>query len=72
MLYIRPEVKGKPDEKTACVFLTWTILQMKMESVFKKISRGRRMILSLPPHANHVPLKVEGYIISMESAAQGG
>ena len=29
-LFIRSALKGKPYENTACVFLIWTILQMKM------------------------------------------
>ena len=40
--FIRSELKCKPRENTVCVFLTWTILQMEMDSDFKKISRGRR------------------------------
>ena len=34
--YIRCELKGKPHENAACVFQMWTILQMEMNSDFKK------------------------------------
>ena len=36
MLYMTSELKCGPDESTACVFLTWTILQMEIDSNFKK------------------------------------
>ena len=49
------------------VFLTWTILQMEMNSDFKKHSVGVREGGFYPshpplrrrPHSNHVPLKIE-------------
>ena len=63
-LYIRSELKWKPHEKGACALLTWTILQMEMDSNFKKMSRGQRgMILAgvttppplrRRPYASHV------------------
>ena len=40
MLYIRSELKCKPHENTACVFLTWTILPIEIDSNFKKMSKG--------------------------------
>ena len=35
-LLIRSQLKCKPDKNTVCVFLTLTILQMKMDSDLKK------------------------------------
>ena len=35
-IHIRSEEKCKPHEITACVFLTRTILQMEMDSDYKK------------------------------------
>ena len=32
-----------------CVFPTWTILQLEMDSNFKKMSRGRRGVHFIPP-----------------------
>ena len=47
---MRSELKWKPHENTACVFLTWTILQMEKDSGFKKrLSRGRREWDLIPP-----------------------
>ena len=40
-LYIRSELKCKPHENTARVFLTWAILPMEMDSNLKKIGVGR-------------------------------
>ena len=34
--YIRSELKCTPNEKMPCVFLKWTILQMELDSDFKK------------------------------------
>ena len=42
LLNIRSELKWKPHEKAACVFLMWTILQMEMESDLKKMSRSQQ------------------------------
>ena len=67
-LSIRCALKWKPHENPACVYLTRTILQMEMESDFKKNVLGRRgfflstwgVPLCGRPHANHVPLSVGG------------
>ena len=32
--FIRSEMQGKPHENIACVFLTWTILPIGMDSEF--------------------------------------
>ena len=65
MLYLFYKVwtEMSPHEKTACVFLTWTILQMEMDRDFKKMTRGRQGAILSPtplrrrPYASHVPLK---------------
>ena len=36
MLYIRSELKFRPNENTKCVFSTWTNLKIKLDSDFKK------------------------------------
>ena len=40
--YRSNSLKWKPHEKTAYVFLMWTILQIEMHSDLKKMSSGQR------------------------------
>ena len=37
-MHIRSELKSKPHQNTACVFLTWTILQTEMDGDFRGIA----------------------------------
>ena len=73
-MLIRSEQKFKPPENAARVFLMWTILQMQMNSDFKKTEKGPARVYLIPltegvyppapyaadPMVIHVPLKVEG------------
>ena len=47
-MLIRSEQKFKPPENAARVFLTWTILQMQMNSDFKKTEKGSAMVYLIP------------------------
>ena len=63
--FIRSELRCKPHENPACVFLSFTSSKMEMGSDVKNMSKNRRRggfyrPLRRWPLANHVPLTIEG------------
>ena len=87
-LCIRSELKFKPHENAAYVFLTWTILPIEMDSDSKKYSLSFYFIpstggfMGVIPHPpptyagdpmlSMYPLRLRGYMISIWSAAYEG
>ena len=73
-VFMRSELKLNPHENTACVFLTWTSLQMEMVVTLKNISMDRQGGFYPPPsrrlpHANHNLFRLRGFMIIKRSMA---